>query len=188
MHADRRQLPSCPRCQYSLDDLPDTYVCPECGFVYEADMRLLRGWDAQTRPTRTNLNVTLIFIFVLVLLLVRDYTRYGLRNMAFVYGALLTGAMIALISIARNINRERDGEAEMRIIVHRHALALYDAPSRDPEIHLPFDSLRSVRWIANAGRSTITLRTTHGTFGPYDVEASPDVINEVHERREPWTT
>jgi len=42
------KLTFCPRCDYSLQGLPDTGICPECGDAYTQDFIVLRG-----RPVTT---------------------------------------------------------------------------------------------------------------------------------------
>ena len=43
-----RSLTQCLLCRYGLTALPEDYHCPECGFEYDASMRV---WIA--RPART---------------------------------------------------------------------------------------------------------------------------------------
>ena len=49
---DILQLKNCPKCAYSFEGLPNCGKCPECGFSYDQDMRLLPIMRHQWRPSR----------------------------------------------------------------------------------------------------------------------------------------
>lgn len=58
------QLKNCPRCAYSIEGLPRRGRCPECGFSYDQDMRLLPIMLHRWRPSksaRTILSVLVAF-------------------------------------------------------------------------------------------------------------------------------
>ncbi len=45
------KLRRCPRCDYNLEGLPRSHICPECGFAYDASMFVLYGWPRRSdRP------------------------------------------------------------------------------------------------------------------------------------------
>jgi hypothetical protein len=43
------RLLRCPRCEYSLEGLPGTGACPECGGTYSEDEIILFGWSVSHR-------------------------------------------------------------------------------------------------------------------------------------------
>jgi hypothetical protein len=53
----------CPRCRYDLAGLPDTHVCPECGFEYDPHAKVIRlhGWRVRFRH-----RVPIFLVFVVL--------------------------------------------------------------------------------------------------------------------------
>ncbi|MCA9295008.1 MAG: hypothetical protein KC983_00795 [Phycisphaerales bacterium] len=172
-------MTACPRCQYSLSGLPEAYACPECGFGYEDDMLALHGWDAQTKPTRTNLAVVLVFIIVLLFLLWRQYYNVGMDWLFFFYLALTVLTVFSMVSILRNLERRSSGETQVRVVVTSNELILFDVPHAARELRWPLHSISSAVWKEKGEGWKVTFHINGQNYGPLDLHAPPAVISSA---------
>lgn len=118
--ADPLRLRQCPNCGYSLEGLPASGACPECGTKYSEDEIVLYGWDTrwrfQVRSAQEARNYAILGVAIAVAGLIFKFDTSNREFLWFVWiGLGLALKMLIQWSSLRKFSGDNTGPRRLQL-------------------------------------------------------------------------